>query len=283
MHTFSTFLGKVFFIFRLLSSHLVRRLKTPVIMRNISEFGINFKHKFEADNDTVYFAFCYPLSYTECQQWIQSTAAAAKRVPGLYFYHELLVRSPAGRNVDLLTITSAAGSNPGVHEAPLPGGGGLLPEGKPRPLDFPEKKVFFVSARVHPGETPSQFVLEGLVELLLRADDPRARLLRDKFVFKIVPMLNPDGVALGHYRADIYGVNLNRMYGNPDPKLHPSVYGARAVVLQASSLGRLQYYVDLHAHATKRGCFFYGNALDVCHFAYLEWPVYSIYVLLVGY
>jgi murein tripeptide amidase MpaA len=49
-------------------------------------------------------------------------------------------------------------------------------------------------------------------------DDPQVMALLDEFVIKIVPMLNPDGVARGHYRLDNLGQNLNRCYEEPDFK-----------------------------------------------------------------
>jgi Predicted carboxypeptidase len=119
-----------------------------------------------------------------------------------------------------------------------------------------------ISARVHPGETPSSHVLKGLLRFLLDKHDIRAKAVRDNFVFVIIPILNPDGVFRGHYRADTHGLNLNRYYINPNLVEHPSIYGAKQVFLELNNTGRLFLYCDLHAHATKKGCFIFGNTLD---------------------
>jgi len=52
--------------------------------------------------------------------------------------------------------------------------------------------------RVHPGEVPSSHVFNGIVKFLLNKSDPRAKILRDNFIFKLVPILNPDGVYRGY-------------------------------------------------------------------------------------
>ena len=38
----------------------------------------------------------------------------------------------------------------------------------------------------------------------------QAKMLRKYIVFKIVPMLNPDGVVLGNYRTGLSGRDFNR-------------------------------------------------------------------------
>ena len=82
-----------------------------------------------------------------------------------------------------------------------------------------------------------------------------------QFVFKIVPVLNPDGVARGYWRTDCNGNNLNRVYSNPDPLIYPTIYATRQVLLRENARTRLFAYVDLHGHATKRGCFVFGNSI----------------------
>lgn len=54
----------------------------------------------------------------------------------------------------------------------------------------------FLSARVHPGETNASWVMKGTLEYLM-SNNPTAQSLRECYIFKIVPMLNPDGVING--------------------------------------------------------------------------------------
>jgi len=42
--------------------------------------------------------------------------------------------------------------------------------------------------------------------------------LRDNFVFKVIPMLNPDGVIVGNYRCSLSGLDLNRQWQGPSMK-----------------------------------------------------------------
>ncbi|XP_043397904.1 cytosolic carboxypeptidase-like protein 5 isoform X9 [Chelonia mydas] len=203
-----------------------------------TQFVLSFVHRFlEYRGATTYFAFCYPFSYTECQEMLAQLdsrfeeckyMSPSSPLDAIYYHRELLCRSLDNLRVDLITVTSCHGMRE-EHEPRLDN---LFPdEAIPRPRCFAGKRVFFLSSRVHPGETPSSFVFNGFLEFILREDDPRAQMLRRMFVFKLIPMLNPDGVVRGHYRTDARGVNLNRQYLSPDAELHPAVYGAKAVLL----------------------------------------------------
>jgi murein tripeptide amidase MpaA len=61
------------------------------------------------------------------------------------------------------------------------------------------KKGVIISARVHPSESNSSYVMKGVLDFLT-SNCREAQILRRYFVFKIVPMLNPDGVAYGNSR-----------------------------------------------------------------------------------
>ena len=65
--------------------------------------------------------------------------------------------------------------------------------------------LLIVMARVHPGETPASFIMEGFLDFVTSHECALASFLREKVTLKVVPMLNPDGVALGNYRCSVTG------------------------------------------------------------------------------
>lgn len=205
----------------------------PVHSTDDNTFTLSFKYRTSENlKATTFFAFTYPFSFAELQIALNSIDLKMLPLPppqsqdDIYYVRECLIYSLEGRRVDLLTITSHHGITSEREERLK----NLFPDNQERPHKFVNKKVIFISARVHPGETPSSFVFNGFLNLLLTRNDPIAIQLRKIYVFKMVPFLNPDGVARGHYRTDTRGVNLNRVYLNPSLALHPTVYASRALI-----------------------------------------------------
>jgi len=114
-----------------------------------------------------------------------------------------------------------------------------------------------ISARVHPGESTSSYVMEGIIDFLTGYSE-EAKFLRDNFVFKIIPMLNIDGVVNGNYRSNLVGVDLNRQWMIPSKKEHPTIYHAKAMIKKLKEDRDVLVYVDIHNHSKKKNIFFYG-------------------------
>lgn len=74
------------------------------------------------------------------------------------------------------------------------------------------KPVCLAIGRLHPGETQGSWVMDGFLNYLC---SPKGYYLREKYMFKIVPMVNVDGVILGNFRTGIAGRDLNRVFDIP--------------------------------------------------------------------
>ena len=121
-----------------------------------------------------------------------------------------------------------------------------------------KRKGVVITARVHPGETVGSWMMRGLLFFLTDPDNEEAKLLRDNFVFKIIPMLNPDGVINGNYRCSLAGCDLNRRWKTPSELLHPIVYHVKKLVKQVNQERGCLLFCDLHGHSRKQNVFMYG-------------------------
>ncbi|ORX44214.1 hypothetical protein BCR36DRAFT_406546 [Piromyces finnis] len=195
----------------------------------------------------------------------------------IYFNHRVLIRTGSNLNLDLITISSTKSMIRDEYEELNVKN--IFPNQMEKKIQMfnyskvqtastideiirnkklqynqSKKKIIFISARVHPGEVVSSYIVDGIIEYLMRENDVRAKLLRDKFVFKIVPMLNPEGVI-----TDKNGYNLNRVYKNPDENLHPTIWAVKKYIDYLSTIADIEYYIDFHGHANKFGYFTFGN------------------------
>jgi cytosolic carboxypeptidase protein 5 len=205
-------------------------------------------------SEEAYFAFTYPWSCGENKELINMLKETCTN-KSIYYHEENLIYSLEKRECEILTISSFTGIQQETEKTiPL-----LYPDSKQRSRSFIGKKYMLLTSRVHPGETQGSFMMNGFLKFLV-SDDPRAEALRDNFVFKIVPILNPDAVYRGHYRTDTRGVNLNRFYTSPSIQDHPTIYAVKEVFMSLKDL--IYCYIDLHGHATKKGCFVYGNYME---------------------
>ncbi|ELU12457.1 hypothetical protein CAPTEDRAFT_108910, partial [Capitella teleta] len=199
-------------------------------------YVMSFAFCFDRDTDVYQFAYCYPYSYTRLQNYLDQLEK--KHLD--YLQRDLLCLSVQQRRLDILTITN------------------------PVNLDTEERqKVVFVTARVHPGETPSSLVCQGFIDFLI-SNHPVAKVLRDHIVFKVVPMLNPDGVYLGNYRCSLMGFDLNRHWQEPSPWAHPTLYATKNLLIEMDTNEKTEvdFYIDVHAHSTLMNGFMYGNIYE---------------------
>ncbi|WAR02838.1 CBPC2-like protein [Mya arenaria] len=105
--------------------------------------------------------------------------------------------------------------------------------------------------------------LAGNLVYLLTITSPSAnpedmKLLRDTFIFKIVPMLNPDGVIVGNYRCSLAGRDLNRNYKTVLKDAYPTVWHTKQMIRRLLQEREIVAYCDLHGHSRRQNVFIYG-------------------------
>uniref|UniRef100_A0A1B0CST1 Peptidase M14 domain-containing protein n=2 Tax=Lutzomyia longipalpis TaxID=7200 RepID=A0A1B0CST1_LUTLO len=195
-------------------------------------YTLTFNIEFQHDNDTVYFAHSYPYTYSDLQDYLM--AIQRHPVKSKYCKLRLLCRSLAGNNIYYLTVTA-----PQTEEEAV------------------KKRAVVVSARVHPGETPSSWMMKGLMDFIT-GDSYVAKRLRHKFIFKLIPMLNPDGVIVGNTRSSLTGKDLNRQYRTVIRETYPSIWYTKAMIKRLMDDCGVVMYCDMHAHSRKHNVFIYG-------------------------
>lgn len=185
----------------------------------------------------VYVAANYPFTYSDLQRYLSVALSSEGRLTPArdVCRRTSLCRTLAGHQCDLLTITDFTASV----------------------VEMTERQYVVLSARVHPGETNASWMMKGVLDFLL-GESKVALQLRRAYVFKIVPMLNPDGVVAGNQRCSLAGVDLNRCWASPARKKHPTIYFTKKMIECIVAARSMLMFCDLHGHSRKQDVFIFG-------------------------
>jgi len=160
------------------------------------------------ENDTVFFASMEPYSYSDLRKFLSTICVEQNNNIIKYW---IVGKSVSGNSIYSLLITDFTSS---FQEIGL------------------RKSIIFTS-RIHPGfflirEANSSFVIESIINFLI-GNSNEAIILRKFYIFKIIPMLNPDGVICGNYRCSLNGIDLNRQWIDSKEILAQEVYSVKEV------------------------------------------------------
>ena len=214
-------------------SYYANGIKKDITYYSKGYYTASFTYKFMHDDDTVYFAYAVPYTYSDLLDDIYEIESDAAR--RAICSRKTLCKTLAGVDCEMLTVTEK-----GDFET------------------MQKKKAVVISARVHPGEVVGSWMMRGVLFFLTDPTNYEAKLLREKFIFKIIPMLNPDGVINGNYRSSLAGCDLNRRWKVPNKNLHPTVWHSKKLIRDLHQERGVILYADLHGHSRKQNVFIYG-------------------------
>lgn len=174
--------------------------------------------RLEVGPDTLWVAGQELVTTSAFRGWSDSLAALP------HVRREEIGRSRLGRPIEMLTLTDAP-------DAP--------------------RHVLLIS-RQHPPEVTGTFAFQRFVEELA-GDTPLAREFRRHFRVLAVPLVNPDGVDLGHWRHNTGGVDLNRDWAAFN---QPETRAVRDALLRVKQRPGAEVWFAADFHSTGRDVFY---------------------------
>ncbi|WP_296705624.1 M14 family metallopeptidase [Algoriphagus sp.] len=94
---------------------------------------------------------------------------------------------------------------------------GKSKEGRPLEIlkigNADDRDMLMVISMQHPPELTGFLAMQAFIEKICE-DSPAARKFRSKYNLYVMPQMNPDGVANGHWRHNLGGIDLNRDWIN---------------------------------------------------------------------
>ena len=235
--------------------------------------SLSFDYEFKYDNDVVYFANSIPYFYSKLMKQLNYYELNEEKYP--YFQRKTLATTLGGNDLDMFTINSMydiykngpmsiimpKAKNYLSLKKNITGNNNNTKQSMNDSKIIDDRQAVIIIARQHPGETVGSFVIQGCIDFLM-GNSEEAKKLREIYLFKIVPMMNPDGVLVGNSRTSFAGCDLNRRWGKPNEIIHPEVYFTKNMILKLTLQRNIAFIIDCHGHFGTFNSLFYCNYKD---------------------
>ncbi len=111
--------------------------------------------------------------------------------------------------------------------------------------DFRERPAVVVISRQHPPEVTGYFAMQAFVEEIIQRGRENGFL--DRYRLMVYPLVNPDGVDLGHFRHNTGGIDLNRDWSK---YRQPEVGQITDHIVNEAREGKNEVILGLDFHST---------------------------------
>jgi hypothetical protein len=181
-----------------------------------------FTHQYT--QDSVWVAYAHPYTLDRKDGYLTRIDANP------HVSTETIGHSVEERSIDLVTITDGSVPDDG-------------------------KKIVLITALQHPGEDCGGYFTEGVIDYLL-SEDAKAVESRQRFIYKIVLMMNPDGILSGttRYNANMEDPNSewdDDVSDRENLPVEPEVASVKTWLSDWRQQHEIELFIDVHSHTQK--------------------------------
>jgi len=124
--------------------------------------------------------------------------------------------------------------------------------------DAESKDIVVLLSRQHPPEVTGFMAFQSFLETVLQNDEV-SKSFFSKYRLLVFPIVNPDGVDLGHWRHNAHGIDLNRDWGY---YRQPEVKAVTKAIVKASKKSKGKVVLGIDFHSTQEDLYYTSHTLE---------------------
>lgn len=132
-----------------------------------------------------------------------------------------------------------------------------------------EKDIVVFLSRQHPPEVSGFIAFQSFLETILK-DSELSKEFFSKYRVLVFPIVNPDGVDLGHWRHNANGIDLNRDWGY---YRQPEVKAVTKAIVKTAKKSNGKVVIGIDFHSTQEDLYYTSHTMEgtTIPYFYDEW------------